>query len=130
MRAVKFARKSRAAFTLVEMLAAMAFMAIVIPATVQGLQIANRAGMVGQRKAVAARILDSAMNEWLANSQARSGVTSGIVQEGELQYQWRIQLQNWTVDSAMRVVTGEVTYTVQGQKFTVNASTLIDQNTR
>lgn len=117
-----------AAFTLVELLAAMAFMAIVIPAAVEGLRIANRAGVVGQRKAVAARVMDSVLNEYIANGQQRSSVTRGFVQEGELHYDWRIELQNWSEDR-MRLVTCEVTYPVQGETFTVRGSTLIDMGT-
>src|SRR6187401_1688498 len=49
----KSAKRVRAAFTLVEVLAALAFMAIVIPVAVDGLRVANLAGQVGQRKAVA-----------------------------------------------------------------------------
>ena len=44
----------RRGFTLVEMLAAMAFMAIVIPVVMQAMGIANKAGQVAQRKAIAA----------------------------------------------------------------------------
>jgi type II secretion system protein I len=127
---MRIANSNARAFTLVELLAAMAFMAIVIPVTVQGLQIATRAGMVGQRKAVAARVLDSVLTEFVANSsQSRSGVTSGFVQEGELEYQWRIQIQNWSEDQ-MRLVTCDVTYPAQGHNFTLSASTLIDQGAR
>ena len=121
-------KRAHAGFTLVELLAAMAFMAIVIPAAVEGLRIANRAGMVGQRKAAAARVMDSVLNEYIANGQQRSGVTSGFVQEGELHYDWRIQIQNWSEDQ-MRVVTCEVSYPVQGETFTVRGSTLIDMGT-
>ena len=51
-------RRARAAFTLVEVLAALLFMAIVIPVAVDGLRLANLAGQVGQRKAAAARIAE------------------------------------------------------------------------
>src|SRR5436190_13357159 len=56
------------AFTLAEVLAALAFMAIVIPVAVNGLRVANLAGQVGQRKAVAARIAERVLNEYTTTS--------------------------------------------------------------
>ena len=49
-------RRSRRAFTLIEVLAALLLMAIVIPVAMQGMSIASRAGLLGQRKAAAMRV--------------------------------------------------------------------------
>ena len=49
-------KRRHAGFTLVEVLAALLFMAIVIPVAVEGLRIASLAGQVAQRKSVAARV--------------------------------------------------------------------------
>jgi type II secretory pathway pseudopilin PulG len=62
-------KRSASAFTLVEVLAALAFMAIVIPVAVEGLRVANLAGQVGQRRAVAARIADRILNELFVTGQ-------------------------------------------------------------
>ena len=119
----------RAAFTLVEMLAAMAFMAIVIPVTMQGLQVANRAGVVAQRKAAATRVLDSLLSEYTANVQNSSATQKGVVSEGQIDYSWNIRLDTWKEDN-MRLVTAEVTYPVQGKNYRVQASTLIGLTTQ
>jgi len=121
--------KRRAAFTLVELLAAMAFMAIVIPVALQGLQIANRAGVVAQRKAVATRVLDSVLTEYTAMSQTTGAKQKGSVLEGAIDYQWTIQVQPWKEDQ-MRVVTAEVTYPVQGRNYKLQASTLVSMTTQ
>ncbi len=115
---------NRSAFTLIELLAAMAFMAIVIPVAMQGLTIASRAGEVSQRKMVATRVCDSVLNEYLAKSQLVTTGQKGVVQEGAIDYRWNIRTVTWREDS-MRVVTAEVTYPVQGRDYTVTASTLI-----
>lgn len=114
-------------FTLVELLAAMVFMAIVIPVAVQGLRIATRAGEVGRRKAVAARVLDRQLNEYVAMSanQNGTGKTSGTEEENGINYKWKMKVENWTLDSAMRVVHCEVTYPSQGKDFSIEASTLV-----
>src|SRR2546426_7060904 len=84
-------KRARAAFTLAEVLAALAFMAIVIPVAVDALRIANLAGQVGQRKAVAVRVAERVLNESLLVGQARSGAQNGVAEEGAIQYRWSIR---------------------------------------
>jgi type II secretion system protein I len=114
----------RAAFTLVELLAAMAFMAIVIPVIMHALAISNRAGQVAQRKAIAARIADRVLSEYVANGQQVRSAQKGVLEEGPYEFQWNISVQNWREDS-MRLATAQVTYPVQGQQYSVEMSTLI-----
>ena len=120
-------KRARAAFTLAEVLAALAFMAIVIPVAVEGLRIANLAGQVGQRKAAAARIAERVMNELFVTGQLRSTISRGVVQEGTQQYEWNMRSETWPVD-AMRVVTVQVTFPVQGRDYDVRLSTLVDSS--
>jgi type II secretory pathway pseudopilin PulG len=117
----------RRAFTLAEVLAALAFMAIVIPVAVDGLRVANAAGQSGQRKAVAARIADRVLNEWIVTHRTQTPAQSGTVEDGALQYRWVLRTQPWTQDT-MRLITVQVYYTVQGQEFEVHVSTLLDNS--
>ena len=119
------AASARRAFTLVEVLAALAFMAIVIPVAVHGLQVANRAGQVGLRKATAARLAERVLNESLVTGQFRTTSSSGVIQEGAQQYQWQMRTEVWPA-STMRVVTVLVTFPVQGREYEVHLSTLAD----
>ena len=112
------------AFTLAEVLAALTFMAIVIPVAIQGLHIANRAGVVAQRKTVAVRVAENALNEAIVSSQSQGGARNGVVQEGAVDYRWSVRYSIWPEDS-MRVVTAEVLYLVQGQEHDVRLSTLV-----
>src|SRR5512134_3335620 len=112
------AKRARSGFTLVEVLAALAFMAIVIPVAVEGLRIANLAGQVGQRKAVAARVAERVLNEWIVTSQSQTARQSGAVHEGVVDYTWSIRTQPWSED-AMRLVTVTVVYVAQGQEYDV-----------
>jgi general secretion pathway protein I len=116
-------------FTLAEVLAALAFMAIVIPVAVEGLRVASLAGQVGQRKAVAARIAERVLNERVVTSQTQTATQRGVVQDGVLQYQWYVHSELWPED-AMRLVTVEVTFPVQGQTYDVRLSTLMDNSTQ
>ena len=119
----------RAAFTLAEVLAALAFMAIVIPVAVNGLRVANRAGQVGERKAVAARIADRVLNEWSTTGASQTPAQSGAVLEGGTQFRWSVRSETWKEDT-MKLVTVEVTYPVQGENYDVRVSTLMGQGTR
>ena len=110
------------AFTLAEVLAALTFMAIVIPVAIEGLHIANRAGVMAQRKTVAARVAERVLNESLIGSQ--SPTRNGVVQEGVMEYRWSIRQTTWPEDT-MRLVTAEVVFVVQGQEHEVSLSTLV-----
>jgi prepilin-type N-terminal cleavage/methylation domain-containing protein len=122
-------RRARAAFTLVEVLAALTLMAIVIPVAVDAMRLANLAGQVGQRKAVAGRIAERVLNESLVTGQLRGATQNGVVQEGAQQYQWAIRSEAWSQD-AMSLVTVQVTYPVQGRDYQVGLSTLVDNSTQ
>jgi prepilin-type N-terminal cleavage/methylation domain-containing protein len=120
-------RRAQAGFTLVEVLAALTLMAIVIPVAVDGLRLANLAGQVGQRKAVAARIAQRVLNELIVTSQLRGSTQNGVVQEGTQQYQWTMRSEPWPQD-AMSLVTVQVNFPVQGHDYDVHLSTLVENS--
>lgn len=124
------ARRARAGFTLAEVLAALAFMAIVIPVAIEGLRIANLAGQVGLRKATACRIAERVLNDWVVQEQSQASATPrGTIQEGSAEYQWNVRVEPWNQDT-MRLATAEVIYMVQGREYDVRVSTLVDTSTR
>jgi type II secretory pathway pseudopilin PulG len=125
-------RRVNRAFTLAEVLAAMMFMAIVIPVAMQGLRIASLAGEVGQRKIVAARIGNRIMNELKVTGQLQNSTQSGVVTEGGLSYNWSVRNTAWTEDttSPMTLATLTVTYPAQGKTYSVVLNTLLPQAVR
>jgi hypothetical protein len=114
---------SRAAFTLAEVLAAMLFLAIVIPAAVEALHISSLAGEVAVRKSAAARIADRILNESLVTTNWSGGQQNGTVSEGTQDFRWTLTSQNWPQD-AMQLLTVEVKYLAQGKDYSVKLSTL------
>ena len=118
-------KRRKAGFTLAEALAALAFLAIVIPVAVEGLRVANQAGQVADRKAAAARVADRVLNEMLVTKQWQQASSSGNVREGRLNYQWRLLNEAWEQDS-LKLLTVLVTYSVQGQDYDVRLSTVVD----
>lgn len=119
-------RRLQGGFTLAEVLAALVFMAIVIPVAVQGLRIASRAGSVSERRAVAVRLAENKLNELIVTGQWQSAAQRGTIEEGWRSYDWRFLSESWSEDGAMRLVTVEVIVPVQGQDYEVRVSTLVD----
>jgi hypothetical protein len=110
-------------------LAALAFMAIVIPVAVEGLRVASQAGQVGQRKALATRVAERVLNEFVLTGRLQASGQRGLIREGVHEFQWTVRSEPWRED-AMRLVTVEVTFPVQGQEYDVRLSTLADNATR
>lgn len=122
--------RARAAFTLAEVLAALLFMAIVIPVALNGLRIASLAAQVGERKTVAARVAERVLNEQTLPVVATTGgnSTSGSITEGPYEYRWTVQSTPWT-EGTLQLMTVKVTYQVQGRDYEVTISTLMDSAT-
>ena len=118
-------RCAKSGFTLAEVLAAMLFMAIVIPVAVAGLRVASLAGEVSTRKAVACRVADRVLNEALVTGQLQKSSQSGSIREGEIDYEWSITMQPSGLDT-LSLATVEVTYPARGQNYDVTLSTLVD----
>ena len=115
--------KRHAAFTLAEVLAAMLFLAIVIPTAVEALHVSSLAGEVAARKGAAARIADRVLNESIVMTNWNSGAQSGTVSEGVLSFRWTLSSEPWPQD-AMQLLTAEVKYQAQGKDYSVRLSTL------
>jgi len=112
-----------AAFTLAEVLAALLFLAIVIPAAVEALHVASLAGEVAARKGAAARVADRILNESLVMTNWNLGAQNGTATDGTLEFRWALTSQNWPAD-AMQLLTVEVKFSAQGRDYSVKLDTL------
>ena len=121
-------KKRNPAFTLAEVLAAMLFLAIVIPTAVEALHVSSLAGEVAARKGAAARIADRILNESLVMTNWNNGAQNGTVSEGALDFRWTLTSQTWPVD-AMELLTAEVKYYAQGRDYSVKLCTLANPQT-
>lgn len=117
-------RARRRAFTLVEVLAALLLMAIIIPVAMEGMSVASRAGVLGQRKAAAMRIAERVLNELIVEDNTQQATSSGSTAEGDISYPWTMRSETWSEDS-MTQLTVTVSFSVQGSTFDVSATTLL-----
>ncbi len=113
-------------FTFVETLAAMLFMAIVIPVAVRGVMLANRAGIVAERTRVAAQLGDSLLTETVVTEGWRDGDQEGDFGEEWSGYRWVLEDGAWDEDT-MRVISVEVLFEVQDAEYAVRLSTLVEE---
>ena len=120
--------KNKKAFTFAELLAAMLFMAILIPVTIQGLTLANRAGVVAERSKIAAQLADQMLAENVATKQWKTGSKSGNFGNDWPGYQWTMQNQSWGKDT-VRQVSLNVSFLVQEREYNVQVSTLVADTT-
>ncbi len=117
------------AFTLAEVLAAMVFMAIVIPVALEALSIASRAGEVAARKSQAALVAERILQENIITTNWDKAVQNGTIRQGIRDFKWTLRSQPWTEDpyvSDMRLLSVEVGFTAQGRDYTVRLNTLVD----
>ena len=119
-------KKRCSAFTLAEVMAAMLFLAIVIPVAIESLHVATLGGEVAARKSEAARIADRILSESLVTTNWSGGQQSGTVTEGVLDFRWKLTSQTWPQD-AMQQLTAEVTFSAQGKDYSVKLNTLANQ---
>jgi hypothetical protein len=133
-------------------LAALIFLAILVPAVIEGLTIANRVSVVTERSAVAGELAENKLNELLvdgtstnppsssssvsspfsssASSSASSssdsiGGSGGDFGDEWPGYRWESTEEAWDQDDTMTELDVQVFFHVQGQEHSVTLSTLV-----
>ena len=100
-------------------------MAIVIPVVMQGISIANRAGVGAERKEIAVQLAANMLNQLSISNLWQTAQASGTFEQDYPGYAWSMQQLAWP-DGDMQQLTLEVTYPLQGGIFAVELSTLVD----
>src|SRR6266542_2846556 len=131
---MKFGRQinRRSAFTLAEVLAALVFLAILIPVALEGLSIASSVGEVATRKGEAALVAERVLNESIVTTNWNRSVQTGTVRQGPREFPWTLRNDPWNQDpnqSTMRLVSVEVKYFVKGRERAFTLTTLADNGT-
>ena len=120
--------KKNGAFTFVEILAALVFLAILVPAVLEGITLASRASVIAERSALATELAQNKLGELTLNDAWATGETQGDFGEDWPGMRWEATQSTWEMD-AMSVLTLEVFFQVQGQEKSVSLSTLVNPNT-
>lgn len=123
-RSSRSAANACSGFTLAESLAALAFLAVVIPVAVYAVQVANLAGVVAERKVIAAQVADRVLNELVVTGRWNTS-GRGTEQEGRYSFDWRSESVSWERPT-LRQASVIVTYKVQGKEYEIRATTILD----
>ncbi len=118
------ARLSRG-FTLIEVLAAVVFVAIVIPVVMRGFSLATSAGDVAKTKAEAAVLAHSKMNEIVVTRLWQNGVMGGDFSPDHPSYRWAAELKDWD-SSTLKELDVHVTWGQPGRERSMTLNTLVE----
>lgn len=120
------AARCEGAFTFVEILAAMLFMAIVLPALIGGLTLANRASVTAERMSIAGQLAHNQMNDLMATGTWQTSTGKGEFGADYPGYRWEVTQDTWSYDSnnTMSEVTMHVYFDVQGVEHEVKLTAL------
>ncbi len=117
-------------FTLAEVLAALVFMAIVIPVVSQGLNIAARAGSTASRRYQAGLVAERVLNEAIVTTNWGASELKGTTRQGLSDYRWTLRSEPWLLDPnvyGIHLLSVAVSYEVQGREQVVSMSTLAEE---
>ncbi len=117
-------------FTLAEVLAALMFMAVVIPVALEALSVASRAGEVAVRKGEAMLVAERILTESIITTNWFS-LQNGSVRQGIQDFRYTLHNEPWNEDpyqSQLRLLSVDVLYTAQGQEYKVTLSTVVDSS--
>lgn len=118
---------NRAGFTFVEVLAAMVFMGILIPVVLQGLAVANRAGVAAERRVIASRLGNNFLNQYSISNQWQNAPNSGNFAPEFPTFSFNLEQTSWDVDT-MREMRLRITYPVQSVPYSITLSTLVNES--
>lgn len=119
----------RAAFTLAEILAALVFLAVLLPAVFEGVTYATRAAEIAERQAVATELAQTKLAELTLDDTWTSADSSGDFGADWPGYRWQSTQTSWDNDSAMTVLSVQAYFPIRGREQSVTLSTLVSAST-
>ncbi len=117
-------RKS-AAFTLVEVLATIVFVAIVLPVAMHGISVATSIAGLARHRAEAAVLAQSKLNELIATREWQNGLLSGEFDEDHPGYKWTVEIKDWDT-SSLKELDLTVSWNAGGREQRATLSTLVE----
>jgi Tfp pilus assembly protein PilV len=114
----------RRAFTFMEVLASLLFMAIVIPAVVTALTISNRAAIAAERTSVAVQLGENKLSEMVIEDALAGAESRGEFGPEWPGFRWEVTQGSWEVGS-MTELAMDVFFPVQGREQRIRLTTLV-----
>ena len=114
----------RRGFTLVEVLATLALVAIVLPVAMRGISLAMAMAGVARQQTEAASLVETTLAELLATGAWQNGNLSGDFGPDRPQYRWTAEVQDWE-GTTLRLMDVRVQWTTRGRERSVTLTTLV-----
>lgn len=118
-------RRRDAAFTLIEVLAALLLAAIVLPAVMQAVGISTSAAGDARRRLEAAALAEGKLAELVASSEWQSAELSGDFAPDHPGYTWKAEVAEWPTAAELRQLTVEVSWLARNRPRSVMLTTLV-----
>ena len=106
-----------------EVLAALFFLGILVPAVLHAMDVAARASAAAERSGVAAQLAENQLELVLVDGSWTTGSTRGDFGGDWPNYRWELTSSDWDQDT-MTQLTMAVYYNVQGREQKVQLTTL------
>ncbi len=111
-------------FTFAEVLAALVFLAILVPVVVEALTLSISAAGVTERSLIAVELAENQLNDIVMNRTWQTGTTHGDFGTDWPNYQWDLSQTSWSQENMIQL-TLQVHFEVQGRGHNVVLSTLV-----
>ena len=112
-------------FTLIEVMAAVVFVAIVLPVVMRGFSLATLAGELAEKRAEAAVLAHSKMNEIAVTHIWQNGAMGGDFSPDHPAYRWTAELKDWDM-STLKELDVHVTWGQPGRERSLTMATLLE----
>jgi len=117
-------RHRQRAFTLVEVLATLALVAIILPVAMKGISLATATAGLAKQRMEAASLAETMLAELVTTGAWRNGDLSGDFSPDWPGYRWRAEIQGWE-ETTLRQMDVHVQWTTRGRERSVTLTTLI-----
>ncbi len=119
--------RRRAGFTLVEVLVTLMFLAISLPAVMEGISLATKVGAQTVHRTEAAGLAQSKLAEIVSSDEWENGNLSGDFGADWPSYRWEADVQPWaedTTSAGIQQIDVNVYWTEPGREQSITLSTL------
>ena len=116
--------RRRQAFTLVEVLATLALVAIILPVVMKGISLATATAGFAKQQMEAASLAETMLAELVASEALQDGTLSGDFGPEWPQYQWTAEVRDWE-GATLQQMDVHVQWTARGQERSVTLTTLV-----
>ena len=117
------AARGRRAFTLIEVLASLALVAIILPVAMKGISTAIQAAALARQRTEAASLAAATMAELIATGDLQDASAQGEYEDYP-NYRWTADIAEWD-GSTVQQLEVSVLWTARGQERAVTLDTLV-----